>query len=120
MPAALIFMQAVFARQDYSWQDYAWLHVTDHLTSNADGMAIDSEGRTWTTTELGIQILDQPGRTNLIVSRPQDCWLSNIVFASKEMNMLYATCADSVYRRKFNVTGTNSANASMKPPKPRP
>lgn len=100
-------------------QEYGWLHVTDDLKANADGMAVDSEGRIWVTTELGIQILDQPGRVHLIVSKPQRKWLSNIVFAGKDRDVLYATCSDSVYRRRFNVTGIDSAKAPVKPPKPR-
>ncbi len=31
--------------------------------------------------KLGVQVLDQPGRVNLIISKPQPAFLSNIAFA---------------------------------------
>lgn len=100
-------------------QQYGWLHVTDDLKSGADGMAVDTEGRTYVTTELGIQVLDQPGRVHFIIRKPQDAWLSNVVFAGSERNILYATCGDKVYRRKINATGVDTTKAPISPPKPR-
>ncbi len=100
-------------------QRYGWLHVTDDLKAGADGMAVDTEGRTYVTTALGLQVLDQPGRVHFIISKPQNAWLSNVVFAGPDSNVLYVTCGDSVYRRKISAKGVNPANAPIKPPKPR-
>ncbi|MEZ6123159.1 MAG: SMP-30/gluconolactonase/LRE family protein [Planctomycetaceae bacterium] len=99
-------------------QEYGWLHVTDQLKSAADGLCVDTEGRTYVATSLGVQVLDQPGRVNLIIEKPQRAWLSNVVFAGPERNVLYATCGDSVYRRKLNATGYDPASDPIKPPKP--
>lgn len=100
-------------------QEYGWLHVTDHMKSGADGMAVDTQGRTYVTTSLGIQVLDQPGRVNFIIRKPSSAWLSNIVFAGIDRNLIYATCGDKVYRRKLNATGVHPAKTPVKPPKPR-
>lgn len=100
-------------------QQYGWLHVTDELQSGADGMTVDTEGRTYVATALGIQVLDQPGRVHFIIRKPQNAWLSNVVFAGPEKNILYATCGDKVYRRKLNATGVDTTMAPVTPPKPR-
>lgn len=100
-------------------QEYGWLHVTDQLKSNADGAAVDSEGRTWVATSLGVQILDQLGRVHFIIRPPQNQWLSNVAFAGPDSDWLYATCGDKVYRRKVRATGVHSVNAPVKAPRPR-
>lgn len=100
-------------------QEYGWLHVTDHLKSSADGMAVDTEGRTYVTTALGVQVLDQPGRVHLIIRKPQDAWLSNVVFAGPKRDLLYATCGDKVYRRRLLATGVDPWEKPVQPPKPR-
>ncbi len=99
-------------------QQYGWLHVTDDLKSNADGMTVDTEGRTYVTTALGIQVLDQPGRVHFIIRQPIDGWLSNVAFGGADRNIIYATCGHSVYCRKINATGIDSRNAPAKPPEP--
>lgn len=100
-------------------QEYGWLHVTDQLQSGADGMAVDTEGRTYVTTALGLQVLDQPGRVHFIIRKPQNAWLSNVVFAGPDRDILYVTCGDSVYRRKIRATGVESFRTPVKPPRPR-
>jgi sugar lactone lactonase YvrE/enterochelin esterase-like enzyme len=99
-------------------QEYGWLHVNDHLQSGADGLAVDTEGRVYTTSSVGVQILDQLGRVNFIIARPQPGWLSNVTFGGVERNILYVTCGDGVFRRKINATGVDSWKAAVKPPKP--
>lgn len=100
-------------------QQYGWLHVTDDLTSGADGMTVDTEGRTYVTTQLGIQVLDQPGRVNFIIRKPQNAWISNLVFGGPDRNILYATSADKVFRRKLNATGAMTTQPPVAPPKPK-
>jgi len=99
-------------------QEYGWLHVTDHLQSGADGVAADTEGRMYVTTSTGIQIMDQLGRVSFVIAKPQAAWLSNCRFGGVERNVLYATCGDSVFRRKLNVTGLDPWKSPIKPPKP--
>ena len=85
----------------------------------ADGMTVDTEGRLYVATSLGIQVCDQPGRVHLIISKPQDAWLANIVFGGKHFDTLYATCGDKVFRRRINAKGFVPAMGSLKPPRPR-
>lgn len=99
-------------------QEYGWLHVTDSLKSSADGMTVDSEGRIYVATALGIQVLDQPGRVNFIIRKPAAQWLSNVVFAGEDRNVIYATCGDGIYRRRINATGVDLWKGKIKPPNP--
>jgi len=100
-------------------QEYGWLHVNDHLQSHADGMTIDTIGHTYVATSLGVQVLDQTGRVNFIIRKPQPGALANVVLAGSERNILYATCGDSVYKRRINATGVDLWKRPVNAPKPR-
>ena len=99
-------------------QEYGWLHVTDHLQTGADGMAVDTEGRMYVTTALGVQVMDQLGRVNLILNKPKDAWLSNVIFGGLKRDVLYVTCGDSVFKRRIKATGADPWKDPVKPPKP--
>ncbi|MDG2390884.1 MAG: SMP-30/gluconolactonase/LRE family protein [Planctomycetaceae bacterium] len=100
-------------------QVYGHLHLPEETgQSGADGMAVDTEGRTYVTTRVGLQVLDQLGRVHVIIRKPQDAWLSNVVFAGNIRDILYVTCGGKVYRRKVNATGVTPWKAAIKPPKP--
>jgi len=92
--------------------------------SGADGLCLDAAGRLYVTTILGVQVFDQAGRVNAIINKPQDAknrnqWLSNVTFGGKDLDMLYITCGDKVYRRKMKVKGAVGFQAPAKPEKPR-
>ncbi len=100
-------------------QEYGHLHRPDDTgQSGADGMTVDTEGRLYVATRLGVQLLDQPGRVNFIIAKPQPGWLANVTFGGPELDTLYATCADKVYRRKLNAKGAVSWQPPVMPPRP--
>lgn len=101
-------------------QRYYHLHLADGSTqSGADGMTLDREGRLYVTTELGIQFCDQAGRVNGIISKPQRAWISNAVIGGPNLDELYVTSSDKVYKRRVRVKGVLSAQPPIKPPAPR-
>ena len=101
-------------------QQYGYLHTPDDSgESGADGMTLDTDGRLYVTTKLGVQVLDQPGRVHLILRKPDDGWLSNCVFGGPKMDTLYVTCGGKVYKRKLNATGVVPWQKPAKAPKPR-
>lgn len=73
--------------------------------SGADGMTIDSAGRLYAATFVGLQVFDPTGRLSGVILKPQPAFLSNVVFGGPKLDTLYVTCADKVYRRKTKVTG---------------
>ncbi len=100
-------------------QEYGHLHRPDETgQSGADGMTVDTEGRIYVATSMGVQVLDQLGRVHFIIDKPQDAWLANIVFGGEDNSWLYATCADKVYRRHLNATGVIPWQPPVMPPRP--
>jgi enterochelin esterase-like enzyme/sugar lactone lactonase YvrE len=89
----------------------------DDAQSNGDGMTVDTQGFLYITTKLGVQICDQPGRVELILNKPSDGWLASIAFGGPDMQWLYVTNKDKVYRRHMVRTGIPSW-AVAKPPMP--
>jgi sugar lactone lactonase YvrE/enterochelin esterase-like enzyme len=90
----------------------------ERTATDADGMAVDTEGRIYVTSDLGLQVCDPLGRVNLILAKPDGNWLSNVVFAGKDLDTLYVTCGGKVYRRKVNATGFLPWSEPLTPPRP--
>ncbi len=86
-------------------------------TSGADGMTVDAEGFLYVATRIGIQVCDQPGRVTAIINKPQSGPVSNVVFAGADMQMLYVTAGDKVFRRHLRRKGTLPW-MPLKPPVP--
>jgi sugar lactone lactonase YvrE len=96
------------------------LHVQEGaLRTNADGMTVDAEGRLYVATALGTQVLDQVGRVIAILEKPQPGPLSNLAFGGPDLDELYATCGDKVFKRKMRTKGVLSWRDPVKPPVPR-
>jgi sugar lactone lactonase YvrE len=73
--------------------------------SGADGMTVDVVGRLYVCTHEGVQVFDTQGRLSGIIAKPQQKFLSNICFGGKNLDILYVTTMDKVYRRKLNTQG---------------
>ncbi|MES1159283.1 MAG: gluconolactonase, partial [Bacteroidota bacterium] len=77
----------------------------------------DREGRVYSTSRMGIQVLDQTGRVNAILPLPSG-QSSNCAFGGPGFNILYVSCGDKVYRRKLKVRGANPFEGPNRPGKP--
>lgn len=99
-------------------QRYGWLQVPDNA-ENAwpDGLKCDREGRVYSTSRMGIQVLDQTGRVNAILPLPSG-QSSNCAFGGPGFNILYVSCGDKVYRRKLKVRGANPFEGPSRPARP--
>jgi gluconolactonase len=101
-------------------QPYHHLRLPDGvMESGADGMTLDTKGRLYVTTHLGLQFCDQAGRVNGIIAKPQRKWLANAVFGGANFDELYVCSSDKLFKRKTTVKGVRSADAPIKPEKPR-
>jgi gluconolactonase len=101
-------------------QPYCHLHIPDsEVDSGADGLAVDTQGRLYVATRLGVQICDQAGRVIGIISRPHTRRLSNVELAGPALDQLFVTAGDKVFRRKVTAKGALSAQPPITPPKPR-
>jgi sugar lactone lactonase YvrE/enterochelin esterase-like enzyme len=98
-------------------QRFGWLHVRDS-DENAwsDGLKCDRDGRIYVTSQTGIQVLDQLGRVNAILPVPKTKGqVSNLCFGGSNFDIMYITCQDKVFRRKFKVQGANAFETGIKP-----
>jgi sugar lactone lactonase YvrE len=101
-------------------QRFGYMHVPNAAAdSGADGMTVDTEGRLYVATRMGVQVFDQLGRCNLIIRKPQNKWLSNVAFGGPERDTLFATCGDKVFKRKVRARGVLPGQAPVQPPLPR-
>ncbi len=75
-------------------------------TPQSDGMTVDDDGRLYVATNVGVQMFDPTGRLGGSISRPQNAFLSNVVFGGGDFRTLYATSADKVYARRVKPSGT--------------
>ncbi len=71
----------------------------------SDGMTVDREGRLYVCTHAGLQMFDPTGRLGGVIRKPQEKFLSNVVFGGEKLDYLYVTCTDKVYRRKVKPIG---------------
>jgi enterochelin esterase-like enzyme len=91
-------------------------HLEDGQWSAPGGLCVDTEGRLYVATELGIQVCDQAGRVNFIIPTPQTA--DDVCFGGKDLGELFIACGDRVYKRPTRVRGIVSGQ--MAPVKPAP
>lgn len=100
-------------------QAYGHLHMPYHdRSSGARGAVVDSEGRVFVASTVGIQVLDQLGRVNFILTKPSNNSVTGLTFGGARRDTLFVTSGDSVYRRRLSVKGIRTSEAPTVPPKP--
>jgi len=82
------------------------------------GLCVDSEGRLYVATSLGIQVCDQAGRVNFIIPTPKPP--QDVCFGGKDLSELFIACGDTIYKRPTKVHGVVSGQqAPIKPAAPK-
>jgi len=66
------------------------------ISSGADGLAIDNEGRLYVASNLGVQVFDSKGKTLGIIPVPQKP--QNFAFAGKDKKTLYIVGRGAAYK----------------------
>ena len=94
-------------RQPY----YTMRLIRGHADSGADGMTVDSRGRLYVATYAGLQFFDTQGRISGVILNPNDKRISNVVFGGPQLDTLYITCGDRVFRRRTKATGVRFFDA---------
>ena len=75
------------------------------VRSSGDGMTSDRQGRFYAASALGVQVFDPTGRMCGVLTRPSEKFMTSCGFAGPNMEFLYVTCADKVFRRKTKANG---------------
>ena len=95
------------------------LEISDESSATgADGMTVDDQGYLYVATRLGLQVCDPPGRVVAILDKPQPGALANVVFGGPDLQTLYVTAGDKVFRRPMRRKGVVPWQP-VKPPAPR-
>jgi gluconolactonase len=85
--------------------------------SGAAGMTVDSLGYLYVTTNMGIQVCDQPGRVVAILTPPTLDPLAGVVFGGPDLQDLFVVAGDKLYKRHLLRKGTLPW-VPQKPPAP--
>lgn len=82
------------------------------------GLCVDTNGWLYVATSLGIQVCDQAGRVNFIISTPKQPL--DVCFGGKDLSELFIACGDAIYKRPTKAYGIVSGQmAPIKPPLPK-
>jgi enterochelin esterase-like enzyme/sugar lactone lactonase YvrE len=101
-------------------QAFYHLHLVEGAAeSAADGIAVDRNGTLYVTSRVGLQVADQAGKVNSIITKPQAGPLSNVVFGGPDFDELYVTIGDKVYKRKVRTQGVLNFADPVTPAPPR-
>jgi gluconolactonase len=74
--------------------------------SSGDGMTMDTQGRCYVSSAVGVQVVDAGGKLLGVIPKPvPDGPLTSVGFAGPNREYLYATCRDKLYRRKTAAKG---------------
>ena len=79
---------------------------TGKVESAGDGMTVDSLGRWYVTSALGVQMFDFTGRLGGVIARPQNKGTVSVAFGGPKLEYLYACSSDKLYRRKMQTGGS--------------
>lgn len=100
-------------------QRFGYLHLPDgELATGLSSMTTDDQGRIYVTSKLGIQVMDQLGRVNVILSGIPSSPATGIAFGGASFDRLYVTCREKVYRRKLHTKGVKTFEAPIQLPRP--
>ncbi|MGE5192045.1 MAG: SMP-30/gluconolactonase/LRE family protein [Deltaproteobacteria bacterium] len=80
----------------------------------SDGMTVDSIGRLYVATRIGLQMFDPTGRLGGTILKPHAGPLSNVCFGGRNLETLYVTAGDKVFKRKTRATGVRYAKLKAK------
>ena len=84
---------------------------TFQSSCRGDGMITDAYGRYYVATELGVQYFDPTGRISGVIPGPTGIrGITSVTFAGPNLDFMYITCFDKIYRMKTKTRGVLNQN----------
>ena len=77
---------------------------------DAGGVTVDTEGYVYVATRIGVQVCDPSGRVTEVISSPGEGGLAGVFFAGPNLQWLYVTDGDRIFRRSVKRRGVTSGN----------
>lgn len=102
-------------------QPYFHLHLPDDAAgSGVGGLCVDTAGRLYAATPMGVQVFDQAGRVNGIIQPPRRIGtVGGLTFGGPARNELYLLADGRVWRRTLQTRGVWPGKAPILPAPPR-
>ena len=102
-------------------QPYFHLHLPDDADgSGVGGLCVDTAGRLYAATPMGIQVFDQAGRVNGIITPPQPIKdVQGLIFGGPTRNRLHLLADGRVWRRTLQTRGVFPGAPPLLPAPPR-
>ena len=98
-------------------EPYYWFHVPDTANDSGVGqVCMDRDGYAYAATRMGVQIFDRNGRVRAILPVAAN-QLAGICFGGSDMQTLYVSTGNAVYRRKLKSVGFPASAAPIVLPK---
>jgi sugar lactone lactonase YvrE/enterochelin esterase-like enzyme len=98
-------------------QRFFQLVVPDYADDSAvDGLKVDTDGRLYAATRVGIQVCDPAGRVQCILPMPNGK-IANLAFGGPDNDLIYATCGDKLFKRRVRTHGVRSFLPPLSTPK---
>jgi gluconolactonase len=73
--------------------------------SGAGELAMDTDGRAYAATPVGVQVFDRNGRVTAILPLPGNHPVTGICFGGEKFDTLYAASDGKIYKRRLRITG---------------
>ncbi len=86
---------SVGARRNFAKLDGLQKTETGGISSGADGLAVDAEGRLYVASNLGVQVFNAKGEALGVITVPQKP--QNLAFAGKDKKTLYVVGRGAAY-----------------------
>jgi enterochelin esterase-like enzyme/sugar lactone lactonase YvrE len=85
---------------------FFWLYTQDWSnSSDAQSICYDREGHLYIATSSGIQVCTWDGPTQVILPLPVGSRVNSICFGGANLDEIFASCGDKVYKRKLKTHG---------------
>src|SRR5665213_1349877 len=94
-------------------EPYYWFHVPDTANDSGVGqVCMDRMGSAYAATRMGVQIFDRNGRVRAILP-VAGSQLAGICFGGPDMQTLYVSTGNRVYRRRVKTVGMQGWEAPI-------
>ncbi len=116
------FVYAMAIQKDGTLADgyaHAHLHLADDcLMLGAAAICVDTLGRLYAATPLGIQMVAHTGHNHAIVPLPGHLPVTGVAFGGDDHDMLYAASNGQVFKRKVLTQGLTETSPLVEPTSP--
>jgi gluconolactonase len=100
-------------------QRFGYLHMPYmDSSSGVAAMVSDDQGRVYVATSVGVQVMDQLGRVNVILTKPSRSPITSLTIGNAARDTLFLSDGQAIYARKLKIRGVRTFEPPVSLPKP--